>query len=278
MNERGGAEIMHASFARYVPSPPSTLDVTFAFGAGSVSGSGLLFVLFAIGLHGALSFVVGAAPALGPVRAPENVTTVELPAAPPPEPALAKVDPPEPPEAPRAALPSAPQAARAGALLTAKETAPSAKQDELVDFVTDPAGTSYGSGVVARGGTAEHAERGATASGRGVIPARGATRVGAAPAVAASQLSRRATLATQSPCAGFYPSEARADQGAVTLTLVVRADGGVSSALVVSESPVGEGFGKAARACLELQRFDPALDRSGVAVTAPTTLRLRFTR
>lgn len=43
--------------------------------------------------------------------------------------------------------------------------------------------------------------------------------------------------------AGFNPSEADADAGAVTLTAVVRADGGVSSAAVVSESPPAQGFG-----------------------------------
>jgi protein TonB len=64
----------------------------------------------------------------------------------------------------------------------------------------------------------------------------------------------------------------------VTLTVVVRADGGVSSASVVSESPAGQGFGKAARACIQRKRFEPSLDRSGTAVAAATTIKLRFVR
>ena len=162
--------------------------------------------------------------------------------------------------------------------MTAKESAPSAK-DELVDFVTDPAGSTYGSGVVARGGTAEHGERGATAAGVGSTPV--PVRAAAPPQdglVAAANLSRRAALNERDACAGFYPSEAEVDSGAVTLTVVVRADGGVSSASVVSESPVGQGFGKAARACLQKKRFEPSLDRSGTAVAAATTIKLRFVR
>jgi protein TonB len=234
----------------------------------------MLFVLLALGLHGALSLAVRGAPAR--VREPENVTVVELSPVAPSEPAPEKVTAPESAEAPHAAAPAAPPAARAGALMTAHETAPD--RDALVDFVTDPAGTSYGSGVVARGGTAERGVLGATPGGVGAPSRQTAVPVGAEPLAAVASLSRRAVLLAQNPCAGFYPSEASADSGAVTLTLVVRADGRVSSALVVSESPGGEGFGKAARACVEAQHFEPSLDREGRAVAAATTIKLRFSR
>ncbi len=147
-----------------------------------------------------------------------------------------------------------------------------------MDFVTDPAGTTYGSGVVARGGTAEHGEHGATAASVGSAPVRTATAPPTDGLVAAANLSRRATLNERDACAGFYPSEANVDSGAVTLTVVVRADGAVSSSSVLSESPVGQGFGKAARACLQKKRFEPSLDRAGTAVAAATTFKLRFLR
>ncbi|HSO30957.1 MAG TPA: TonB family protein, partial [Labilithrix sp.] len=154
----------------------------------------------------------------------------------------------------------------------------SANKEDLVDFVTDPAGTTYGSGVVARGGTADHGERGATAAGAGSVPVPVAAPPRTGGLVADADLGRRAALHEANACAGFYPSEADSDAGAVTLTLVVRADGAVSSASVVSETPAGQGFGKAARACLQKKQFEPALDRAGIPVTAATTIKLRFSR
>jgi protein TonB len=115
--------------------------------------------------------------------------------------------------------------------------------------------------------------------GVGSVPA---PPVAVAPAgdglTAAADLSRRASLSEANACAGFYPSEASADSGTVALTLVVRADGAVTSAAVVSESPAGQGFGLAARACLQRKRFEPSLDRAGKAVAAATTIRVRFVR
>jgi protein TonB len=272
-------ETMAAAIDPSLLQPRSSLDLAFRFGAGRIPGREACFVILAFAMHGGLAMAVRAAPA--PVaEVTNNVTEVELPPPPPPEPE--KVAPPEStepiPEAKQSARPKPSQAARAGALLTAKESAPSAKTDDLVDFVTDPAGTSYGSGVVARGGTADHGERGATAAGVGSVPVPVAAPPGTDGLVAAANLSRRAALHEANACAGFYPSEADADSAAVTLTLVVRADGGVSSATVVSETPAGQGFGKAARACLQQKHFEPSLDRAGTPVTAATTIKLRFSR
>ena len=270
---------MYATLER--PPGPQTpaLDLAFAFGASRIPGREILFIALALAAHGALAFAVHGAPSVL-VPLPQ-VTEIELP--PPPEPDKvtpppeAKEDPAAQPSKPSAAPP--PQAARAGALLTAKDNAPSSKDEPLVDFVTDPNGTSYGSGVVARGGTADHGERGATAKGVGnaAAPPAAASPVGAG-LTAAADLSRRASLSEANACAGFYPSEASADSGTVALTLVVRADGVVTSAAVVSESPPGQGFGLAARACLQRKRFEPSLDRAGTAVSAATTIRVRFVR
>jgi periplasmic protein TonB len=260
-------------------APRTSLDLAFGFDAGRTRGR-VAFVVLALALHGGLALAVRGAPAR--VAEITSVLEVELPPAPAPEPELPSPPPPEPPDpaepvARPSALPPPPQAARAGALMTAKESAPSATKDELVDFVTDPAGSSYGSGVVARGGTADHGERGATAAGVGSapVPVASPPRDGLVPA---SSLSRRASLRERDACAGFYPSEADADSGAVTVTVIVRPDGAVTSAAVVSESPAGQGFGKAARACLGSKRFEPALDRSGTPVLAATTVKLRFVR
>jgi protein TonB len=279
MNAEEREETMPAALDCPSLHPRSTLDLAFRFGARRVPGSEACFVVLALAMHGGLAMAARTAPARGVEITP--VTEVDLSPPPPREPP--KVAAPEPTEEPSPATkgvarPKAPQAARAGALLTAKESAPSATRDDLVDFVTDPAGTSYGSGVVARGGTAEHGERGATAAGVGSAPVPAAATPRTDGLVAAANLSRRAALHEANACAGFYPSEADADSGAVTLTLVVRADGRVSSTSIVSETPVGQGFGRAARACLQTKQLEPSLDRSGTPVTAATTIKLHFSR
>lgn len=271
--------LMYVSLEAPLRRRTTTLDLAFAFGSSRLPGRGLVFLGLAIVMHGAVTLAFRSAPSAAEPQV--MVTEVELP--PPPEPE--KVKPPDPPKEADPVEPTTatsqppPQAARAGALLTAKENAPSQKIDDLVDFVTDPSGTSYGSGVVARGGTADRGERGATAKGIGSAAVTAA--VTAPPGdglVAAANLSRRAALNEPNACAGFYPSEAEADSGSVTLTLVVRADGVVASSSVLSEAPAKQGFGKAARACLQQKRFDPSLDRAGKPVAAATTIKVSFVR
>jgi periplasmic protein TonB len=279
MTEPRKDETMPAAVVHSLAPPRSSLDLAFRFGKGGIPGRELAFLVAAVALHGALAFAPRIAPP--PVVEPTKVTEVDLPPPPPPEPEITpKVEPKEEavPVAKRSVLPPPPQAARAGALLTAKESAPPAKTEELVEFVTDPSGTSYGSGVVARGGTADHGERGATPAGVGTAPAPAVVAPRSDGLVAAGNLSRRAALTETNACAGFYPSEAQADSGAVTLSVIVRANGGVTSASVLAETPAGQGFGKAARACLQRKRFEPSLDRSGTAVAAVTVIKLRFVR
>ncbi|OJY30448.1 MAG: hypothetical protein BGO98_27390 [Myxococcales bacterium 68-20] len=139
-------------------------------------------------------------------------------------------------------------------------------------------GTSYGSGVVARGGTAEQSTGGrprvvappappvatGTGNGDGIVPA--------------ASLSRPARLQGDDPCGGFYPNEATADSGSAAVSLVVLPSGKVARASVASESPSGQGFGAAARRCLTASSFTPALDKSGRSVAAEVTVRVRFSR
>lgn len=241
--------------------------------------------------HAAFGFGVRVEPPPAPVT---RVTEIELAPPPPPPPEPPPVVEPEPPPpvadtvptapAPKSALPAAPAAARAGALMTAKpDDAKPPTPEAPVEFVTDPNGTSYGGGVVQRGGTSDFGQKGAIAGG-GAPTATG--RAPAAPGPApksdgitpAANLSRAAKLTEVDACRGYYPSEAVDDAATATLTVVVRPGGDVASVSVLAETPAGQGFGRAARACLLTKRFSPALDRAGQAVTAATTMNVRFSR
>jgi hypothetical protein len=83
---------------------------------------------------------------------------------------------------------------------------------------------------------------------------------------------------TSDPCRGGFPPDARDDAGDVSARVIVRPDGSAASASVDAESPQGQGFGAAARACLLATRFAPGVDRAGAAVTAPAVVHVRFRR
>jgi hypothetical protein len=119
--------------------------------------------------------------------------------------------------------------ARAGNIVTARSDAP--KDDERIDFVTDPSGVSFGSGVVARGGTADRA----VAAAKTVAPQAAPRDEGAV--TPAADLGRAARLDESDPCKGRYPASARVDDGFATIALVVRSSGKVASAAIVSETP-----------------------------------------
>jgi hypothetical protein len=176
--------------------------------------------------------------------------------------------------APRPAANPPPRAASAGkvgALLTAGEAADSA---DPVAFLSDPNGGVYGSGVVAHGGRA--------AQGSGPLPGPAvadAPSQNTADAVTpAADLTRAPSLDAADACRGFFPTEAAVDTAKVDLIVVVQASGRVASVSIARESPAGEGFGAAARACLLSQRFTPGKSRAGRAVTASASVRLHFTR
>ena len=189
---------------------------------------------------------------------------------------------PEPMHArPALAKAAAPAAAKAGALLTAKEDSTASRGDEPVDFVSDPTGKEFGGGVVARGGTADFGEKGAKVNG--VLGGKGESGVapGAAKADAitpASSLSRAARLDEPDACRGFFPRSADADAALVSLVLIIRPGGEVTSASILSENPPGQAFGKAAKSCLLSKRFIPALDREGKPTTSSQVIRMHFER
>jgi protein TonB len=230
-------------------------------------------------------FALGGLAARLPARtaeAPPRVSEIELappPAPPPPPPPEEKAPEPPPEKAPDAPARSIePQVARAGNVVTAKADAPSVSE-EAVDFVTDPEGKSFGSGVVARGGTLDRASTPVPVTPRAGAPVvRGGSGPAAPGITAPENLSRAARLEEANPCAGFYPDGAMADAGQVTLALVVGPSGQVRSLSVVDETPAREGFGAAARACLGKKTLSPAVDKEGRPTTAALTVRVRFTR
>lgn len=249
----------------------------------------------AVGTHVALALGVSAMPQHGPVTPavtelelappPTSPSTPEPPAAEPPkpEPEVAEVPQPQSPAEPRptvqAQTNSAP-AARAGNLLTAKDDAPTPAGTEPVDFVTDPNGSSYAGGVVARGATGGHGSTGTSlrpGSATKTETAKGGT-VRKREVAPAPVLSRAASLASGTNCAGYYPRGADADSAIVSLVVVVDSNGNTIRMSVASESPAGQGFGSAARACIGTGRFRPALDEAGRAVKSSTRVRVRFTR
>jgi protein TonB len=253
-----------------------------------VSGSNLLpWVAVAIFAHGA-AFAASDRP---PPSAPSPVPPLEVelaasadPAPPAPAaPSPIKED--EPPEAlPTARHPARPVArpvaaaapvavaAKVGALLTSGETADSA---DPVAFFSDPNGGAYGSGVVARGGQADHGTGPTLAAS---VPAPTSGRGHADGVTPAANLSRAPSLDEADACRGFFPTEATVDSAKVDLVVVVQPGGRVSSATIARESPLGEGFGQAARACLLSKRFTAGADREGRAVTASAAVRVHFTR
>lgn len=216
-------------------------------------------------------------------RDPPPLAVEFVDAEPPPPP-----PPPEPePETPKLAEPTAapaaapPPAARAANLMTAKEDVPSAQTpDEPVDFTTDPNGTSFGGGVVARGGTADFGVKGAVAGpARPAAPEAKATGSSTgSELVPLANLSRKPSLGESDPCRGFFPSSAPSDTASAGVFVVISKAGKVTSARVVTESPAGEGFGAAARACMMSKSFLPALDRSGNPAATSLRVNVRFRR
>jgi outer membrane biosynthesis protein TonB len=215
-----------------------------------------------------------------PAPALVSVTEVELqmPAAISPPPPPAPEGPPTPePAAPaaRAARTHAPKAAApapaaAAPLRTIDDAVKTA--EEPVRFVTDPSGSAFGYGTVARGGT------GTGAPGAQLPDGPDAPVSGAGGKSAAPELSRPPSLRELDPCRGFFPERAQADRGEVSLKVRVEADGKVRSVAIAREVPAAQGFGSAARDCLMSKHFSPALDESGLPVAVLSPVTIRFSR
>jgi hypothetical protein len=219
------------------------------------------------------------APPLEVELAPAPVPEPPPPAAPEPldeDPPSESVPVARPPSkaAPRpiAPTPSVAAAAKVGALLTSGETADSA---DPVAFFSDPNGGVYGSGVVAHGGQAAHG-LGPTVAASVGPPAQG--RGNGDGVTPAANLGRAPALDEPDACRGFFPTEAAVDAAKVDLVVVVQTEGRVTRVTIARESPEGEGFGQAARACLLSKVFTPGADRAGRAVIASTAVRVHFRR
>lgn len=85
-------------------------------------------------------------------------------------------------------------------------------------------------------------------------------------------------LTASSPCRGFFPAEATVRSGAVQIAVHVDATGHATLSRLLTELPLGQGFGPAARACAAALRFAPAVNHEGVAVAGEAKLELRFSR
>ncbi|MET0343309.1 MAG: hypothetical protein ABW252_20030 [Polyangiales bacterium] len=252
---------------------PAQLERVLAPRVGKARG--VWGIAIALLTHASLAGAAIHAPPPAPAPVPTTEIALLPPAPPPPPPPQAEPEPapPEPAPAPRRArapraakAPPAEAPARAAQLKTVDEAVKTPQ--EPVRFVTDPNGTSFGYGTVARGGTADAASQAArpdAAPPEGVPGGKGKAPV----------LSRPPRLGEADPCRGFFPSRAQVDRGEVTLRVRVERDGAVRSVSVAHETPVGHGFGFAARDCLLSKRFTPALDEAGreVAVVSPVTVR-----
>jgi hypothetical protein len=227
----------------------------------------------AVGAHAAVAWFTPADDDLPePPMAPLEVELNAPPAPPKPQPV------PEPaPVTPQAAVArrvvAAPARAAAGKLLTAVAPAVNAGADAPIDFVTDPNGSSYGFGVVSRGGTSPG--EGSKGTSTTVAPPTSAPP----PALAsAGDLSERPRLVVDDACRGFFPEQATADSAAAVVRVVIEPSGKVRSVTLLEETPSGQGFGTAARSCIRAQRFSIPRDREGRAVATATAIRVRFER
>lgn len=200
---------------------------------------------------------------------------------PPPPPApVAAPEPPAPAPAPARAAPkiaAPPPAAKATAVMTAAPTAPDpSPSDEPFDFTSDPNNHVLSSGVVAVGGTGTHGLAGAQLGGRGTEPVHAPVRGDGL--TAAGDLSQSPRLRESDPCRGYFPSSAHDDVAAAVVRVIVNQQGVATSVSVVSESPIGQGFGAAARTCMLQQRFSPALDRQGRPAATAVNVNVKFSR
>jgi hypothetical protein len=85
-------------------------------------------------------------------------------------------------------------------------------------------------------------------------------------------------IASADPCAGYFPAAAQAQAGEVRILARVDSTGHARGGRVIAQRPLGQGFDRAARACLAHLRFDPALDTRGALIDGEATLQIRFVR
>lgn len=225
-------------------------------------------------LNRTTTFTLKVEPALVMVDIPEEKKEEPPPPPPPPEPEP-EVKPAEPPPEAKAEPPAA---AKVGNLLTAPDDPKADKNDEPYSFLTDPNGQEYGSGAAQIGGTADKAPPGAVATGKPGGTGSVAAPPPPPPPAPTVDLSRKPELTVKDPCKGFFPGDADDDVAMVKVLVTVGPGGSVASVTVLDENPKGQGFGKAARTCLQAAKFQPGLDKSGAPMTASQQINIRFTR
>jgi len=250
------------------------------FGRAS-RGSSLVVVgwLLALGSHAAAAALFANQHEPAALESTPSPVDVEFVVSPPPPPTPEILLPAAPTAAPSNTTAAPPAAARAGALhLANADATPAQRSDDPIDFTTDPNGASYGGGVVAVGGTAAVGAASARATAAAGSAKAAPPRPVAEALTAASDLSRKPQLPGADPCRGFFPASARDDVGSVAVMVTIGRTGGVRSTQLLSETPIGQGFAAAARACLASQQFVPALDRAGNSAATAVRVNLRFSR
>jgi len=241
------------------------------------------FVLVALAAHLAGATLVSRHARAASVEAPPMTTEIDFVAPPPPKP------PPEPelrddrvvtaapvaakaPSAPRPSAVHASAPAKAGAVMTASPGA-----EGPVSFVTDPDGGEYGSGVVSVNGSGNGGGTGA-AKPSAPAPEPSPPRPPPPAPPPPKKLATAPRLVDANACRGFFPTAADDAAATVAVVVTVTAEGAVTAANVASESPKGQGFGSAARACVLAQRFVAATGEDGAAAAATATVNVHFSR
>jgi len=207
-----------------------------------------------------------------------EIEMVNPPPPPPPEEKPPEEEAPKPVAAVKAPSPEResppPAPAQAGKILT-QEPDPNEPVDLTgAGFVTGNAET-YAGGVTAANGTSKTAVRNLNAVVGGV-PGGTGTKVTAA---SGPDLSRPAAVSGSSQWDCPFPAEADAEEinyQRVKLLIVIRADGTPQDAKVVTDP--GNGFGREARKCALMRRYEPALNREGVPVAGNTVVNVTFQR
>lgn len=241
----------------------------------------VLPIALAVIAHGAVAVAVPGHRISPPAADPPPTQMIELvppppPPAPEPPPPVKPPPAPEPPPPPaqiRTAQPRSqpPAPAQAAAVVTQKED-PAGPADFTDSMVVGDATTYAGGTTSATGTTVRKVEVAGKSSG-------GAPAAEPGPAPGSPDRSRRARLAGDATWACDFPREADAaqiDHAVVTLRIAVDIQGAVNSVTIVTDP--GSGFGREARTCAMLKRFEPALNRDGQPVAGTSLVNVRFDR
>jgi protein TonB len=202
-----------------------------------------------------------------PPPPPEPVPEPEPPAPEPPKAAPVKA-PAQAPAAPR------PAAAQAGKVMTAAPD-PNEPVDLTGDGFVQGNADAYSGGVTSSTGTNKHAVYDPHAGGTADTPVAAKTQM----VGSGVDLSRPPQPLSGSWDHCGFPAEADIEQinyARVTIAVTVGSDGVAKNASVVQDP--GYGFGALAKRCALRERFQPARDKTGAAVTQTQLITINFKR